>query len=118
MNTQEKEFEDDDPMELVGMVLPGAPGMVEAIATALVEEYVLLGWDAPRLMTLFVNPLFVATHRIYRQKGEAYVRELIRDTCARFRIPARPQETTLFEPQTYRSTRTPIKLLDAEHYPT
>jgi hypothetical protein len=65
------EFVDEDPMELVGMVMPGAPGMLEAMAEALVEEYVLLGWDAPRLMTLFVNPLFVATHRIYRQKGEA-----------------------------------------------
>lgn len=90
------EFVHEDPMELVGMVMPGEPGMLEGMATALVEEYVLLGWDEPRLMTLFVNPLFLATHRIYRQKGEEYVRSLIRMTCARFRIPARPTETGLF----------------------
>jgi hypothetical protein len=92
------EFVAEDPMQLVGMVMPGEPGMLEAMAAALVEEYVLLGWDETRLMTLFVNPLFLATHRIYRQKGEAYVRELVRETCARFRIPARPSETTLFGP--------------------
>lgn len=85
------EFVAEDPMELVGMVMPGGPGMLEAMAEALVEEYVLLGWDAPRLMTLFVNPLFVATHRIYRQKGEAYVRELIDATCARWRITTTPE---------------------------
>ncbi|MFN3979671.1 MAG: hypothetical protein ACK4SA_04710 [Caldilinea sp.] len=85
------EFVAEDPMELVGMVMPGAPGMLEAMAETLVEEYVLLGWDATRLMTLFVNPLFVATHRIYRQKGEAYVRELIDATCAKWRITAMPE---------------------------
>jgi hypothetical protein len=106
------EFVGEDPMELVGMVMPGAPGMLEAMAEALVEEYVLLGWDAPRLMTLFVNPLFVATHRIYRQKGELYVRELIEATCAKFRIPARPEETAIFEPQTFRSVRASIDLME------
>ncbi|MCB1126899.1 MAG: hypothetical protein KDM81_10405, partial [Verrucomicrobiae bacterium] len=60
------EFEDDDPMELVGMVMPGEPGMLENMAEILVDEYVRLGWDEERLMTLFVNPMFMATHRIYR----------------------------------------------------
>ncbi|MCX7851937.1 MAG: hypothetical protein N2383_04040 [Caldilineales bacterium] len=80
-------FDDDDPMELIGMVLPGEPGTLEAMAEVLVEEYVRLGWDEPRLMTLFVHPMFMATHRIYRQKGEAYVRELIRRMEARWVIP-------------------------------
>lgn len=106
------EFVAEDPMELVGMVMPGEPGMLEAMAEALVEEYVLLGWDAPRLMTLFINPLFTATHRIYRQKGETYVRELIEATCAKFHIPPRPKETVLFEPQTFRSVRASIDLME------
>jgi len=107
------EFVDEDPMELVGMVMPGAPGMLEAMATALVEEYVLLGWDEPRLMTLFVNPLFLATHRIYRQKGEGYVADLIREVCAKFRIPARPHETNLFAPvNASHGVRASIALVD------
>ncbi len=82
----EKRFEDDDPMELVGMVMPGEPGQLEAMAEALVDEYARLGWDEKRILTLFVNPFFLATHRIYRQKGEAYVRELISKTCAKWRV--------------------------------
>jgi hypothetical protein len=78
------EFDREDPMELTGMVLPGEPGQLEAMAECFVEEYVRMGWDEPRLMTLFVNPLFMATHRIYRQKGEAYVRELIQKMGAKW----------------------------------
>ncbi|MCC6189953.1 MAG: hypothetical protein IT318_13040 [Anaerolineales bacterium] len=91
------EFEPEDPLGLVGMVLPGEPGQLEAMAECLVEEYVRLGWDEPRLMTLFASPMFLATHRIYQQMGEAAVRALIGRTrvkwsAARFHDPApRPQ---------------------------
>ena len=80
------EFDAEDPMALVGMVLPGVPGQLEAMAECFVEEYVRMGWDEPRLMTLFVNPLFMATHRIYCQKGEDYVRELIRKMCGKWGV--------------------------------
>ncbi len=77
---------EQDPMEMIGMVLPGEPGQLEAMAECLVEEYVRLGWDARRLLTLFVNPMFMAAHRIYQQKGEAYVRELIDRMCAKWGV--------------------------------
>ncbi len=80
------EFDSEDPMELVGMVLPGEAGQLEKMAECFVEEYVRMGWDERRLMTLFVQPMFLATHRIYRQKGDQYVQDLIRRTCARYRI--------------------------------
>jgi hypothetical protein len=83
----EKEFEDEDPLDLVGMVLPGEPGQLEAMAETFVEEYIRLGWDESRLMTLFLHPMFMATHRIYRQKGEQYVRALIRTTQAKWNVP-------------------------------
>lgn len=82
------EFDRADPMELTGMVLPGEPGQLEVMAECLVEEYVRLGWDEARLMTLFVNPTFLATHRVYRKKGEEYVRQLIRRTRAKWRVVA------------------------------
>jgi hypothetical protein len=82
------EFVVEDPMELVGMVLPGEPGQLEAMAECLVEEYVRLGWDERRLMTLFVNPMFMATHRIYQRRGEEYVRGLIRSMCAKWSVTA------------------------------
>ncbi len=73
-------YEEEDPMQLVGMVLPGDPGVLDAMAEAFVEEYVRMGWDEPRLMTLFTSPMFLGTHRVYRARGEAYVRDLIRKT--------------------------------------
>ena len=81
-----EEFDVEDPMDLVGMVLPGEPGQLEAMAECFVEEYVRMGWDEPRLMTLLVNPMFMATHRIYRQKGEVYVRELIHRVSSKFQL--------------------------------
>lgn len=84
------EFDTEDPMELVGMVVPAAPGQLEAMAECLVEEYARLGWDEPRLMTIFVNPMFMATYRIYRQKGEAYVKDLIGRACERWGMGSSP----------------------------
>ena len=80
------EFSTEDPQELVGMVVPGESGTLDAMAEAFVDEYVRLGWTEDRLMTLFVNPMFLATHRIYRLKGERYVRELIRNTCEKWGV--------------------------------
>ncbi|MFO7539599.1 MAG: hypothetical protein R6X32_16300 [Chloroflexota bacterium] len=77
---------EEDPYELVGMVMPGEAGQLEAMAEALVEEYVMLGWNEKRLMTLFTNPFYLATYRIYQQKGETYVRELIQTVCAKWRF--------------------------------
>ena len=54
------------------------------MAECLVEEYVRLGWSERRLLGLFTNPLFLATHRVYQQKGEAYVRALIAQVAARW----------------------------------
>lgn len=80
------EFVAEDPLELVGMVMPGEVGQLERMAETIVEEYARMGWDEQRLFTLFIHPLFMATHRIYLQKGEAYVKSLIDRTCARYRV--------------------------------
>ena len=78
------EFVNEDPMELVGMVLPGDENQLELMAECIVDEYVRMGWDEKRLMTLFTNPMFLGTYRIYHQRGEDYVRELIRVTRERW----------------------------------
>ena len=83
-----KQFSAEDPFELVGTVVPGQPGALEAMAEALVEEFVRMGWSERRLMTLFTQPNFLATHRIYSQKGEAYVRSLIQRTRSRWTLPS------------------------------
>jgi hypothetical protein len=72
----------EDPMELVGVPVPG--GDPCTMAECLVEEYLLLGWDERQLMLLFTRPCFRVTHRIYLEKGEAYVHALIRKVRARW----------------------------------
>ncbi len=69
------EFVDEDPLELVGMVMPGEAGQLERMAETIVEEYARMGWDEQRLFTLFIHPLFMATHRIYLHKGRDLCQE-------------------------------------------
>ena len=85
-----KSFELEDPFTLVGVGLAEDPSdeALTDMAWAVVEEYIRLGWTEQRLMTLFVNPTFLATHRIYRLKGKEYVHELIRKTCAKWGFTA------------------------------
>ena len=102
------EFVSEDPLGLVGMVLPGEPGQLEAMAECFVEEYVRLGWDERRLMTLFINPTFLATNRIYRVKGEEYVRELIQRTAAKWGR-TRPVEA-IATSRTHLATAEPVEV--------
>ncbi len=70
-----KAVEPEDPMELVGVVLPQEDP--DYMAECLVEEYIFLGWNDKQLMSLFARPTFRTTHRIYHDKGEEYVRPVI-----------------------------------------
>ncbi len=66
-----KQFEQGDPMEIVGVSLP--EGDIDDMAECLVEDYIRNGWDDESLLRLFRDPFYRATHRIYQKKGEAYV---------------------------------------------
>ena len=72
-----KDFEKQDPMELMGMVMPGDENTLEEMAECFIDEYARLGWGERQILALFVSPMFMATHRVYRTKGEDYVRDLI-----------------------------------------
>jgi len=84
-----KPFEADDPMEVVGVLLP--EGDLDETAAVLVEEFVRAGYDDATLMELFRNPFYQATHWIYRARGEAYVRDLIERVRRRW-TPGRPED--------------------------
>lgn len=73
----------DDPMEFVAVALPG--GDPDLMAQCMIEEFMLMGWSERQLMTLFTHPRFQATHRIYLDRGEAHVRDLIARVGASWR---------------------------------
>ncbi|MFQ5883457.1 MAG: hypothetical protein ACE5I9_13475 [Candidatus Methylomirabilales bacterium] len=86
-----KPFEGDDPMELIGVALP--EGDMEEMAECLVEEFVKMGLRDEDLLHLFKSPFYIGTYRIYREKGEDYVKALIAKIRARWRLPrAGPQD--------------------------
>ena len=70
-----KAFEPEDPMELVAVALP--EGDPDHQMDDLVQEYLFMGWKPLQILFLFRSPQYLATHQIYRQKGEAYVKERI-----------------------------------------
>lgn len=80
----------DDPMEFVAVPVPGADP--DLMARCVIEEFMLMGWSERQLMTLFTHPRFRATHRIYLDRGEAHVRELIARVGASWRPVSRRNE--------------------------
>ena len=75
-----KEFEDEDPMELVGVALPDPEGeMLTHMARCLVEEYFMMGYGAEEILGLFQNPFYRVPYEIYRQKGEDYLKDIIEE---------------------------------------
>jgi len=69
-------------MELVGVAMPIEN--TEAMAEAVIEEYLLMGYNPKQVMFLFANPTFTMTHQIYHDRGEAYVQERIRAVVDRW----------------------------------
>ena len=66
-----KPFEPEDPMEFVGVMLPG--GDLEEQLEAVVQEYLMLGWNERQIMLLFRRPAFAGTHQILEVLGEEHV---------------------------------------------
>ena len=70
-----KQAEPEDPLDLVGTVVPG--GDLEVLARCFIEEFAAMGYDGDRIFELFRHPQYVAVHPVYRAKGEAATRRLI-----------------------------------------
>lgn len=74
-----KDFELDDPLELVGHVFP-VESEREADATmarCFAEEYALAGFTAMEVGRLFESSLYAAPHGILKRQGADFVREII-----------------------------------------
>jgi hypothetical protein len=69
--TFDKEFESDDPYELVGVRYP-VPAGVDAdreLARCFVEEFAVMGWPRHRVRALFDSPRFEGAHDVLRRRG-------------------------------------------------
>ena len=75
---RDKAAEPTDPYQATAVRLstPGHDGMA-AMARAIVEEFVLLGWSRKRVMSIFTTPTFAGAHAVYLERGDGYVQALI-----------------------------------------
>lgn len=85
----------EDPMALVGVVCP-ATGDAEIVemADSFVEEFARLGWSAEKVFKMFTTPFYAAAHRIYRLKGEAFIRDRITAAAPYFEAHDAPAEAS------------------------
>ena len=75
-----KRVEPDDPMELVGVVLPADAEAMREMAYAFAEEFVRMGYDKGQLLSVFQNPFYAGAHGAYRALGDTEIRTII-DEC-------------------------------------
>jgi hypothetical protein len=73
----QKEFEDDDPMELVGTFVEGDDANIEEMGFTFVEELARMEWSQEEILTVFADPFYRGPHTVYRAKGPEFVKSLI-----------------------------------------
>lgn len=75
-----KEYESDDPMEMVGYEIPGqSEAALRDMALCFAEEFVRDGLDEGKIMSLFRNPYYKGPYLAWQQKGDEFVKSVIRD---------------------------------------
>jgi hypothetical protein len=75
-----KDMEADDPMELVGVVLPADLEATREMAYVFAEEFARMGYDRNRLFSVFKNPFYGGAHGAYQALGEPATLAII-DEC-------------------------------------
>lgn len=75
---RDKAAEPGDPYmpTAVAVDTPGHDGMA-LMARVFVEEYALMGWNRKMIRRMFENPRFVGPNEVLRERGEAFIDELI-----------------------------------------
>lgn len=68
----------EDPTELRGIRLPAADdSSMHEMATSFVQEFFRMGYSADRVMALFKNPHYAASHKAAQVLGEDTIKEII-----------------------------------------
>ena len=73
----DKEFESEDPMQLVGTLMECDEEEIEEMGLTFVEEFARMRWTREEIMAIFANPHYRGPHTVYRAKGPAFIFRLI-----------------------------------------
>lgn len=78
------EFDFDDPLELNGVALCTDEDTSRDMAECFIEEYMRLGYNHKHLLAFFRNPHYLGMNMVLENKGEAFVKDIIREVFARW----------------------------------
>lgn len=85
----DKEFESEDPMQLIGTLMDCNEEEIEEMGLTFVEEFTRMRWPREEIMAIFANPHYRGPHTVYRAKGPAFVSGLIDVVTGVKPVPAR-----------------------------
>ena len=81
-----KEYEEDDPVEMIGVQLPNqSEEQLRDMALCFAEEFVREGWDEEQLFKMFQNPLYQGPYLAWKQKGDDFVKSVIDEAIGMWR---------------------------------
>ena len=87
-----KEYEADDPMEMIGIQFPHqSEKELRDMALCFAEEFVREGLDQEKLLKMFKNPFYQGPYMVWEQKGDVFVQSVIDEAIKMWR-PIRRQE--------------------------
>lgn len=88
-----KEFEPDDPIEMIGVELPHqSEEQLRDMALCFAEEFVREGWREEQLMKLFKNSFYHGPYLVWKQKGDDFCRCVILEAMRMWRPYDRTSE--------------------------
>lgn len=75
----EKAYEEDDPMALVGVSIPGreADASIVEMARVFIDEFARMGWGRHRILEMFRNPFYRGPYLVWRKRGDEFVQQLV-----------------------------------------
>lgn len=80
------EFDPEDPMEMIGVELPGqTEAQLRDMVLCFAEEFVREGYDGDRLFRMFRNPFYQGPYLAWKQKGDEYVQGVIEEALKMWR---------------------------------
>jgi hypothetical protein len=78
------EFDVDDPLELNGVTLGTDEDTTGTMCECFIEEFMRMAYSPSRLLALFRNPQYTGLNMIMANRGEAFVRQMVEETFARW----------------------------------
>ncbi len=81
-----KEFEPDDPLEMVGVELPcQSEKELRDMALCFAEEFIREGWNKDKIFGMFRHPFYQGPHLAWKQKGDEFILSAIDEAMKMWR---------------------------------